>query len=488
MTIIANAPAHALKLNSKAFFIVGIVIFLSSLAGVLGRPVALLAILWPANAILLGMFLRFPALNNVGGWFGAFWGFMITDLITGNYLVLTLFLTIANLLNPLVTLLLIRLFKLNYKEYNKGLTLLFLFLISAFGGCLASPIFAVLTIPHIPNTFMSLDRIWIDFGMWWSGEILNLVAFLPIVLAIPRKQDTQDYVIQKKQQAFKLQNSFPMLAVIMSVTLTHFFIGPGAIMFPIGALIWAALTYNLFLVAIINCFVAMFMYNSISAYYLAESPNAYISTTLSVRIGLFMLALGPLTLAIISLNRQKLYHQILYLANHDGLTTAMNRRYFYEESERTVQPSSLKSTAKTVSILLLDIDYFKNINDTHGHAAGDKVLQDFTRMVQSQIRASDLFGRIGGEEFAVLLKDVNLQHSIDIAQRICNLVHDTAITLDDGTTLNVSVSIGLSHQSLPFCIPFQQLINRADSALYQAKLQGRNRLCIEPNLQANSMS
>ena len=236
--------------------------------------------------------------------------------------------------------------KLNYKEYNKGLTFLFLFLISSFGGCLISPIFAVLTIPHIPNTFMSMDRIWIDFGMWWTGEILNLVAFLPIILAIPGKQDVQGYVVEKKQQTLNLQNSFPLLAVIMSVTLTHFFIGPGAIMFPIGALIWAALTYNLFFIAIINCFVAMFMYNSISVYYLAESPDAYISTTLSVRIGLFMLALGPLTLAIISLNRQKLYHQILYLANHDGLTTAMNRRYFYEESERTVQHQTAKSTAK----------------------------------------------------------------------------------------------------------------------------------------------
>ena len=470
------------KQNTKAFFIIGLIVMLCCLAEIFGRPLAFLAIFWPANAILLGMFLRFPQLNNLGGWFGAFSGFMLADLMTGNYFILTLFLTVANLLNPLVTLLIIRLLKLNYKEYNKGLTFLFLFLISSFGGCLISPIFAVLTIPHIPNTFMSMDRIWIDFGMWWTGEILNLVAFLPIILAIPRKQDVQGYVVEKKQQTLNLQNSFPLLAVIMSVTLTHFFIGPGAIMFPIGALIWAALTYNLFFIAIINCFVAMFMYNSISVYYLAESPDAYISTTLSVRIGLFMLALGPLTLAIISLNRQKLYHQILYLANHDGLTTAMNRRYFYEESERTVQHQTAKSTAKTVTILLLDLDYFKKINDNYGHAAGDKVLQDFTRMVQSQIRSSDLFGRIGGEEFAILLKDVSLQHSVEIAQRICNVVADTPIVLDDCTKLNVSVSIGLSHQSLPFCVPFQQLINRADSALYEAKEKGRNRLCIEPDL------
>ena len=465
----------------KAFLIVGIVVLACCLAGILGRPLAFLAIFWPANAVLVGLFLRFPHLNISGGWLGAFSGFMLADLLTGNYFLLTLFLTFANLLNPLVTLFLLRLFKLNYKQYNKGLTFLYLFLISSFGGCLASSTFAVLTVPHVPNTFMSMDRIWIDFGMWWTGEILNLVALLPIVLAIPRKKDLQTYVSDKKEQTFSLQNSSPMIAVILSVTLTHFFIGPGAIMFPIGALIWAALTYNLFLVAIINCFVAMFMCNTISAYYLAESPDAYFATTLSVRIGLFMLALGPLTLSLISLNRQKLYHQLLYLANHDGLTTAMNRRYFYEESERTVQPQN-KTSLKTVSILLLDLDYFKKINDNYGHAAGDKVLQDFTRMVKSQIRSSDLFGRIGGEEFAILLKDVSLQHSVEIAQRICNLVHATPIQLDDGTQLEVSVSIGLSHQSLPFCVPFQQLINRADHALYEAKETGRNRLCIESGL------
>lgn len=195
---------------------------LCCLAGIFGRPLAFLSIFWPANAILLGMLLRFPHLNNMGGWFGAFSGFMLADLLTGNYFILTLFLTIANLINPFVTLIFIRLFKLNYKEYNKGLTFLFLFLISSFGGCLISSIFAVLTIPHIPNTFMEMDRIWIDFDMWWTGEILNFVAFLPIILAIPRKRDIQGYLVEKKNQSLNLQNSFPLLAVIMSVTLTHF--------------------------------------------------------------------------------------------------------------------------------------------------------------------------------------------------------------------------------------------------------------------------
>nr|WP_213033015.1 GGDEF domain-containing protein [Acinetobacter sp. ANC 4648] len=475
---------HTLKHYIQSFILVGLVIFACALIGIVARPSVFLAILWPANAVLLGLFLRFESLRNIGSWLGAFIGFMLADLLTGNYLLLTLFLTIANLLNPATTLLLIKILKLDYKQYNKGLTFLFLFILSAFGGCLASPIFAMLTVPYVPNTFISVDRIWIDFGMWWTGELLNIVTFLPIILAIPERKILKTYLEEIKSRSVQYQELLPLLAVFTSVILTHFFMGPGAIMFPIAALIWASLSYNLFFVAIINSLVCMLLYNSLTSYYIAESPDAYLATTISVRIGLLMLALGPLTLAIISLNRQKLYHQILYLANHDGLTTTMNRRFFYEESERTVTSvPAIKQKARSVTILVLDLDYFKKINDQFGHAVGDLVLQKFTHQVKLHLRSNDLFGRLGGEEFAILLKDLTLKQSIDIAQRICNTVHQTPIFLDDGTHFSISVSIGLSYQTLPYCVPFQQLINRADVALYQAKENGRNQLCLENNLQ-----
>lgn len=474
--------SQTFKDNISAFFLIAVIIFACALAGILGRPLSFLAIFWPANAVLLGLFLRFTTLKNIGGWLGAFTGFMLADLITGNSFLVTLFLTLANLSHALGTLLLIHFFKLDYKQYNKGLTFLYLFGISAFGGCLAAATIACLTVPHLPNTFMSIDRIWIDFGMWWTGEILNVIAFLPIVLAIPNRTTLQSYFHEFKQQPVQAQLILPFLGVVFSVTLTHFFIGPGAIMFPIAALIWAALSYNLFFVSIINCGVCMLLYNALTSYYITQSPNAYLETTLSVRIGLFMLALGPLTLTIISRNRQKLYHQILYLANHDGLTTTLNRRYFYEESERTIAKNTEK-TAHSVTILLLDLDHFKKINDQYGHLIGDYVLQTFSQQVKPQLRAHDLFGRLGGEEFAILLKDLSLDQSIAIAQRICNMTFDTPIYLDDQRTLQISVSIGLSYQTLPHCIPFQQLIKRADAALYLAKEKGRNQLCLETDIQ-----
>lgn len=464
----------------KAFAVVSLAIFILALLGIFSRPLSFLASVWIANAALLGLFLRLPQFSNIGGILGAFTGFMLADLFTGSPLQLTFFLTIANLLSVLVTLYLIYLFRLDYRNFNQGLTFLYLFLMCTFGGSLVSAVFAVSTVPYLPNTFMQPDRFWTDFWMWWSGESANYVIFLPIFLAIPTLQIIREHWAQQKEQPFQFKTVLPLIAIGSSVIVTHFFNGPGAIMFPIAALIWASLTYNLFIITIINCIICMVLYQSLTSFYLAQSPEAYLTTTVSVRIGLCMLALGPLTLSIINMNRQKLYHQILYLANHDSLTTTMNRRYFFEESEKTVQ--SVRQTARSVTILLLDIDHFKKINDQYGHHAGDIVLQQFTQIIAENLRQSDLFGRLGGEEFAILLKNLSLTESIQIAQRLCNLVYDHPITLPNNEVLHISVSIGLSYQTCPYYIPFQQLINRADDALYEAKETGRNKLCVERQL------
>ena len=196
---------QAFRKNLTAFFIVAVIIFACALIGIFGRPLFFLAIFWPANAVLLGLFLRFQNLNNFGGWVGAFTAFMTADLITGNYFLLTLFLTFANLLHVIVTLVLIHLFKLDYKQYNRGLTFLYLFVMSAFGGCLAAPVFACLTVPYLPNTFMSMDRIWIDFGMWWTGEILNVITFLPILLAIPEKRFLKNILKNISKNQFNIK-------------------------------------------------------------------------------------------------------------------------------------------------------------------------------------------------------------------------------------------------------------------------------------------
>ena len=188
----------------NAFCILCIAMLILALMGILSRPFSFLASIWIANAALLGLLLRFPQLHNIGGILGAFTGFMLADLLNGGTIELTFVLTISNLLSALVTFYLIHLFRLDYRNFNKGLTFLYLFLLCTFGGSLVSAVFAVSTVPYVPNTFMEANRFWTDFSMWWSGEAANFVIFLPIFLALPSIKMIQDIGQRKKNNLFNL--------------------------------------------------------------------------------------------------------------------------------------------------------------------------------------------------------------------------------------------------------------------------------------------
>ncbi len=246
-------------------------------------------------------------------------------------------------------------------------------------------------------------------------------------------------------------------------------------LYPLAALIWAALTYRLFTMTIINAFVIILTYYSLTQFYATNHTILADSTIyISLRIGLFMLALSPLILCIISQNRNELFKRVLYLANHDSLTRTMNRHFFFQKGEYLLQ------YAKTMefSVIMLDIDYFKRLNDHFGHHVGDKVLQHFAQIVRNNLRAQDLFARIGGEEFVLLLWNTEPSEARLIAERIRDLVEKTPMHQSDGSPLYITVSVGITHQNEPQAQDLQNLINIADQALYQAKHRGRNQVVL----------
>ncbi len=154
----------------------------------------------------------------------------------------------------------------------------------------------------------------------------------------------------------------------------------------------------------------------------------------------------------------------------DGLTKVYNRRYFFELSERMISLS--KREHKAVSLLMLDIDHFKAINDTYGHQAGDTVLVAFAKKIQDMTRNSDLFARIGGEEFAVLLYDASLEDARAVAQNICNTIAAYDF-FDKEQLIDVTVSIGVASMSHDVD-SLDTLQHNADQRLYKAKESGRN--------------
>jgi diguanylate cyclase (GGDEF)-like protein len=167
----------------------------------------------------------------------------------------------------------------------------------------------------------------------------------------------------------------------------------------------------------------------------------------------------------------ELQRELMDQARTDPLTGALNRRALYEEADREIS-RSLRSNS-TLCLLLLDIDDFKLMNDTFGHAAGDYVLCRLVEQIKATLRTQDILARTGGEEFAILLPETTRGPAGLVAERIRLSLQN--MTLIFGTAqMKVSVSIGLAEMTAPFA-SFDTFLHRADEAMYAAKRSGKNR-------------
>ena len=166
----------------------------------------------------------------------------------------------------------------------------------------------------------------------------------------------------------------------------------------------------------------------------------------------------------------------LEMAVTDQLTGLYNRRYL--ASHLSAMFDRAYWTGRPLSVMVLDIDHFKNVNDTHGHDVGDKVLKEFAERIANSVRGIDLACRYGGEEFLIAMPDTDLAFASVVAERLRHEIANAKFNLNAGRDeLNVTVSIGLSStENGPEEDSAQKLIKRADEALYEAKSAGRNRV------------
>jgi len=163
-------------------------------------------------------------------------------------------------------------------------------------------------------------------------------------------------------------------------------------------------------------------------------------------------------------------HRLLILSNTDGLTKLYNKRYFNEKLKSEISLSG--NLGDPLSLLILDLDDFKKINDAYGHPAGDQVLKRLGEILLMSIRDKDYGCRYGGEEFTVILPGAEKEKALDVAERIRRLISDDTFETSDGQKFSVTVSIGLAQ--LRPGENSADLINRADQSLYSAKRQGKN--------------
>jgi diguanylate cyclase (GGDEF)-like protein len=350
---------------------------------------------------------------------------------------------------------------------GKPQTILYMFTASLSSAAVASTLSILRSESLYNNTAV------IAWLAWFSEQFSTNLLLLPVLLAAPRLKQ-----LLRMQINWQLRASMPLLALLFSLVFSVYIGGPGAIAFPIPALLWCAVRYQLFTVTLLTLLTGMTEISSISAnLMLYETPNnhnAFLDTLMSARLGIAMLVMGPLILASsIAVNR-KLLRRLEHSANHDFLTGVLARNALTRKAGELLEHKHKSKEA--VSLLLIDIDHFKQINDTHGHLVGDQVLASFAHIVRRELRHDQLFGRLGGEEFAIILPRALAAQGVALAEHLRQLVQKADLHPGGKALLNITISVGVASLAMNEVKSWEQLMNMADIALYRAKSQGRNRV------------
>ena len=164
------------------------------------------------------------------------------------------------------------------------------------------------------------------------------------------------------------------------------------------------------------------------------------------------------------------------MASHDSLTDLFNRRALYDISENELARARREN--KPVSLVMMDIDHFKNVNDEYGHNIGDQALRRVAHIILENIRTYDTAGRWGGEEFLLVLPGTDLDEASQIAERVRQGIESAKIPLQGGKHVDLQASFGVSTSLPDDLLTFDLLVHQADEALYEAKGEGRNRVCV----------
>lgn len=175
------------------------------------------------------------------------------------------------------------------------------------------------------------------------------------------------------------------------------------------------------------------------------------------------------------LQLQDLQNELKLLASTDPMTNLYNRRYFSKISEQNLDLA--KRDKKDISIIMIDIDKFKNVNDTYGHQIGDDVIIQLADILKFYQRKSDIVCRYGGEEFVILLPNTSADGALIVAQKIRKSVEDTTIKIDNNEDFKFTISLGVSQIDISNELNIEKGLKRADEALYEAKETGRNKVC-----------
>lgn len=461
-----TASSHIRKAGANASAspnaaLVFILVFGACMFGIGTRSVGFLAAFWPANALLLGLFVRNPQFATPLGWLAAFAAYIAADLMTGSPFNQTVLLTCGNLVPVGVGYALYTRVRDDDRRLKRPFSVLYLTLISAAAAASASIVGA------IANPLVFGGSALQGMLFWSVTEFVNFIVLLPVALTVrpPRWPGrgalAEIYVPQVMRQIA------PVLALIPSCLAGWWIGGPGALAFPVPALLWCALVYNVAGTAFITLLVSSWMLIGISTGAIVlGSDIATLPAIMSLRMGVALMALAPLNVASVMAAKREFQILLQRMVTNDPLTAALSRRAFMVRARN--QLCALDGNRQPISVLMFDIDGLQEINQRHGHATGDQALKTLVRIARAYLPGADNLGRVGSDEFAILVTKADHCETEARAEGICEAFHETPIPVEGGGHVHVTASVGVfsvlnAFQNLDL------LLNAAENSLNEAK-------------------
>ncbi len=441
-----HSMADSVVENLICLVSLAIILFLANAYSIYTRPLGSLGLIEPANAILLGLLVSHPRFANIYGYIGAIIGYFAAYRLEGVAFTPSVMVIATKLSGVCVGHFLLCCLSEDHRKLRRPQSVFLLFLIvtaaSATAGVLAG----------VANPILQNTDPFAGWLYWFASEMANYMLVLPIMLYMPGMPWARIVTFLKSERRrtdgfVRIETFFPLLAFAASSVVALFIGGHGSIAFPIPALLWCAITYNQWITAVLMLFYAMWMLASGTTMIEAMPGELQPQTSLlSLRLGIAFAVIGPQLIVSLMAIRRELTRRLDGLASHDQLTGLLNERAFNITAGQRV--TDLHAVGAPVTLLMLDLDHFKQINDVYGHTAGDQVLAHFAEVLTKSQRDTEVIGRIGGEEFAVVIPECSQSIATSIAERIRNSFAKAIVQTASGMTIRATVSIGMVHSEV----------------------------------------
>lgn len=423
------------------------------------RLVEALSLFWPLNGVMAGVFARYAYLNRLHNYAVAYVAMLMYDAVTTSWGMASLVINLSNMIFIVVVAILVLRDKRLMKTPDP------LNALRLFNYCLIAALLCAL-LGAVGSVGIDSHTFWPLFADWFSEQFSTGVLIVPCMLTIS---------LPVRDIQLRLEQLFPVMALIVSVVASVVIGGAGSLCFPLPALIWCAVRYPL----PVTCLLT-FLTGAVEIILVANSIiNIAVATPLSTpmmfsaRLGIATMAICPVMVSVSVAAINSLIRQVSLRADYDFLTHVYSRSGLYE----ALKQEEAHRHSRFLTVMLLDIDYFKSINDNYGHECGDRILAAFARQVQQVVGEDGMLARMGGEEFAVVVNSGDAQHGFELAERIRTTVAHHPFTWRQ-QTLYLTVSIGLGSgksESWQLTEVFNKLMAEADDHLYRSKKAGRNR-------------